>query len=422
VISLETLVGDEADILRRRGFQLLLLANVVPILGNGLVSPILDSLIEPMRVSPVEIGLIVSAFSAPAIVVIPMAGLLADRYGRKPVLVSGTLLFGVGGTGIAFTTDFRLVLAIRLVQGVGFAGISPIVITSIGDFYDGAREATAQGLRFSVSGASLLIFPILAGGLVTVAWFYPFFLYAISFPIAALLYLYFQEPAAKARGRGSDEGNIGMAVRTDESQVRAVLEHTVHPRLLGVVLARGTTSIVWIGYVTYVSILVVQLIGRTPMAAGVLVGIASLSFTVSSSQVGRVTDAFASQFSPLLLANVCLGLGFVVVMIAPNVLVVALGTVVMGIGFGTALGFYRSIISGLSPLRVRGGVVSLAEANGRLMATVTPIFMGGAISAGTPVLGFGPAVRATGIAATVLGIGFATLCVFFSSRAREPAW
>jgi len=169
VPSLKWWLGDDAVILGETNFQLLITAAILPVLGTSLLSPVLDSLIEPFGASTSNIGLLVSVFTAPAIVMIPVIGLLADRYGRKPVLVASITLYGVAGTAIVFAGDFRLALALRFVQGIGFGGINPILITSIGDIYSGTREATGQGLRFTVAGLSGAVFPLLAGALVTIS-------------------------------------------------------------------------------------------------------------------------------------------------------------------------------------------------------------------------------------------------------------
>ena len=139
MLSLQSLFGDDAAIIRERDFRLLLLANVLPVLGSSLLSPVLNSLIEPFGTSPADVGLMISVFTAPGIVIIPVTGVLADRYGRKPVLVTALVVFGLAGSAIALTTEFRIALGLRLLQGVGFAGISPIIITSIGDLYAGAK-------------------------------------------------------------------------------------------------------------------------------------------------------------------------------------------------------------------------------------------------------------------------------------------
>lgn len=156
-------------------YQLLLLANVNGALGAVIVSPVLESLTGPFGGPGTQLGLMMTLFTAPSVVGIPVAGAIADRYGRKPVLITALILFGAGGTAIAFTTDYTVVLALRAVQGIGYSGILPIVIPSTGDIYDGAEETSAHGLRFSSSGIAQTIFPLLTGVLMAFSWRYPFF-------------------------------------------------------------------------------------------------------------------------------------------------------------------------------------------------------------------------------------------------------
>lgn len=134
------LFGDDASILSDLQFQLFITANLMGVLGTALVSPLLDTLIGAFDVSPAQIGLLMSVFTAPPILMIPVAGALADRYGRKPIIICSLVLFGTAGVAIALTTDFLVVLALRFLQGIGFAGIVPIIVTSIGDLYTGTRR------------------------------------------------------------------------------------------------------------------------------------------------------------------------------------------------------------------------------------------------------------------------------------------
>jgi MFS family permease len=112
---LTSMFGSDADVLGETDFQLLLLANIVSSLGTALLSPVLDSLIAPFGASPASTDLVMSFYVAPATVMIPVAGVLADRFGRKAVLVPSLVLFGLLRSAIAFSTDFRLALVLRLV-------------------------------------------------------------------------------------------------------------------------------------------------------------------------------------------------------------------------------------------------------------------------------------------------------------------
>jgi MFS family permease len=406
VSRLEWAVGEDADILGERQFQVILLANTIGPLGTALLSPVLDSLIDPFGASAANIGLMISMLTAPAIVMLPISGVLADRAGRRPVLIGGLLAFGLGGTSIAFTTDFRLALALRLLQGIGYAAIMAVIITSIGDIYDGPREATAQGLRFTGSGIMQMLAPLVAGLLVVGAWQYPFLVYGLSFPVALSVYLWFAEPAQTV----TEETSSDRSVRRQVAELWALASQ---PKAAAMVLARGMPGAVWVGFLTYNSIHVLNVLGGTPTQAGLLAALGSLSYAVSATQAGRITAMFDNRLVPLLVLNVAFAGGIVVVFLAPGVVVAYFGMALMGLGLGSLMSIYRSIITGLAPTELRGGLVSLGESFGRLAVTVTPILMGVGIAYGTPRVGFATSVQLVGVGTGVVaaGIGVASLLI-----------
>ena len=407
VVSPSSIAGSDSGIVRERPFQLLLLINVLPPLGTALLSPVLGSLVEPLGASTANIGLMMSAFTAPSIAVIPIAGVISDRYGRRPVLLFGLVWFGLTGTAIAFVSTFAAALALRALQGIGFAALTPIIITSLGDLYAGTEEATAQGLRFTGSGLSQTAFPLAAGVLVGMAWQYPFLLYAVAFPIAAIVYVYFEEPLDET-GDGESEAGIGAQV----GEMRALVAQR---RAWTMVVARGSANVAWFGFLTYNSILVVDVLGDTPAEAGILAALASLTYALAASQAGRIADAFDDRLYPLVATNASMGVGLALVFLAPSFAVAAVGVVFMGAGFGLVLSIYRSVITALPPAELRGGLVSLGEGSGRAAATATPVVMGVAVAVATRPLGFETAVRAVGVGTGLLGAGVGIACLLLMS-------
>lgn len=396
VLSLSAVFGNYAGVLYERDFQVLLLANIMGPLGTSMISPVLDSLIDPMGASPADIGLVMSLFTAPGIVMYLIVGLLADRYGRKPVLVIALLVFGTAGTLIAFTTTYEIVLGLRFLQGIAFGGITPIIITSLGDMYSGDREATAQGIRFTGSGITSTVFPLLAGGLVIIAWQFPFLLYAISIPIAGLVFTVFTEPTDIASGESADK-------RDTHAQLVALGQLVRQTRVLAMVIARGLPMIIWIGFITYNSIVVVQILGSTPAYAGGLVAVASVTYAGAASQAGRITTIFSSRLYPLIGANLCLGVGFGVFLFAPVLVMAGVGIAIVGVGFGLTLSLYRSVITGLADEARRAGLVTVAEAFGRVTTTLTPIIMGGVIAVLSPQIGLAASIQFVGLGCAVVG-------------------
>ncbi|RMB25186.1 MFS transporter [Haloplanus aerogenes] len=400
-MSLERAFGDGASVLDDTTFRLLVLANINGAIGAVVVSPVLEGLAGPYGIDGASLGLMMSAFTAPSIVGIPLAGAIADRYGRKPVLIASLLLFGAGGSALAFTTNYTVVLALRGVQGVGYSGIIPVVITSIGDVYADAEETAAHGLRFSSSALSQAVFPAFAGALAALSWRFPFLLFAVAFPIAGLVYVGLEEPSSTPR---SDGGR--PATRDTGAYVRAVLSAVARPRLGAVLLALGVPAFVWITFLTYNSFFVVEVLGHSPLYASALLTVLSLVNATTASQAGRVTAATDGAFRPLVAANVALAVGLGLFALAPSIPVAVLAVGCVGVGFGLSFSLLRNVVTDRVDAELRGGVVGIGESIIRLSNSVGPLVTGAAIALLSPGRGFVASLRWTVlVVAVATGVG-----------------
>lgn len=403
--------GPGAVILGDRSFQLLLVAGFMGVSGIAIVSPILERLLGPFGASAAEIGLIITALSAPGIVLIPLSGLLADRFGRKPILISGLLLFGSAGAAIAATTDFPTVLALRVLQGIGIAGINPVIITSIGDLYTGEQEAAGQGFRMVVTGVSFALFPILASLLVGAAWQLPFLLYGLSLPIAVLLFVFFDEPMGT---RADGAALQGDTPRSDGHYVRRVARLATRPPVAGIIVARPLSVVAPIGVITYNSLVVVRVLDGNPQHAGVVIASLAGVQALVSSQIGRLSAALDDPRRALIGANLCLGGGTVLFAAAPTLPVALVGGALVGVGGGIGFPLYRSFITTAAVESLRAGLVSVAEASNRAAVTMTPIVMGAVIAVVETSLGTAAAVRWTVAGGGVVGAGLGLVFVVVS--------
>ena len=404
MVSLRALFGQDADILYDEDFQALLLAGLTAPLGAALLSPLLGTLTGPFGVSGARIGLLMSAFTAPSIFLIPVAGVISDRVGRKPVLVVGLVLFGIGGCGLAGTTNFEAALAFRLLQGVGGAGILPVIITSIGDIYTGTAETTAQGFRFTSSGVTQTVFPAIAGFLVAFGWQYPLLLYGIAFLIAGVVLVVLEEPSTQ-------QTRTERADAASDSDTKAFFGTIRQRHVLGLLVVYGIPPAIYIGFLTYISIVVVRLLGGTPAQAGLFVAAMNVVKAGAASQAGRIAAWFDRQVILLAGANVLLGGGLTIVALAPSVLVVSVGVVMLGGGSGVLMSVYRSLLTQLSPGQVRGSMVSVGESIIRLGMTLFPIIAGVLIGVAQSQVGFEAAVRLTLFGLTVGGVAFSVVAL-----------
>jgi hypothetical protein len=143
------------------------------------------------------------------------------------------------------------------------------------------------------------------------------------------------------------------------------------------------------------------------------VALFSVVYAVTATQSGRIAARFDRPTLPLVAANLALGGGLVVFVLAPSAVAAAPAVTAMGVGVGVTFSLYRSIITGLAPQSFRGGLVSLSESGGRVAATVAPVGIGGALALAEPSLGGEAALQWVVAAAGLFsaGVGVASVAV-----------
>src|SRR5687768_13127016 len=113
-----------------------------------------------------------------------MFGKLADTYGRKPVIIAGTVIFLTGSVLCGFAWSMGSMIAFRLLQGVGAGSMQSIAVTIAGDLYVGRERLRMQGALSSVWAAAAMVGP-LAGGLLVehLSWSWIFW---VNVPVGIL--------------------------------------------------------------------------------------------------------------------------------------------------------------------------------------------------------------------------------------------
>lgn len=153
---------------------------LVMTLGNSMLIPVLPVIEKKLNISSFQVSLIITVYSIVAIVCIPITGYMSDRFGRKKIMLPCLLIAGAGGAlaGLAstfFNDPFAMILAGRVLQGIGSAGAAPIVMPFIGDLFQNDEEISAGlGDIETANTAGKVLSPILGAFLASWVWYMPF--------------------------------------------------------------------------------------------------------------------------------------------------------------------------------------------------------------------------------------------------------
>jgi MFS family permease len=110
--------------------------------------------------SPADTGLASLAFALASVLFRPLAGVLADRRGRKPILVMGALAFGGGPLLYSLGSTIPLLLGARVVHGIGMALFTTTYQAFIADLLPSGRHGEGLGLANAASVVTMAAGPL----------------------------------------------------------------------------------------------------------------------------------------------------------------------------------------------------------------------------------------------------------------------
>ncbi|HEY5542123.1 MAG TPA: MFS transporter [Candidatus Binatia bacterium] len=329
---------------KARALSIVYAASVALMMGVNFIQPALPALTEPFQVSDAQLSWIMTVFTAPAIVLSPIFGVIADLYGRRLLLALGLIAFGIFGTAMAFAPTFGWLLFFRTLQGIGFSAVIPLTIVLIGDLLQGDNEIGGQGLKVFLDRIGYLIFPPLGGLLAMIAWYWPFVFYCLTIPVGLAAWLWM--PETKGKSNGGTAAYLGDILRL-----------TRHPRLLIAFSAGFLRFFLDYGFLTYFPLFLVRTHGISTATAGLLYVFFSVGAMLTSSQAGRIA-AGRDKANILFVAFFVSGAAVIAVPFVPGVLLVGCALFFYGLANGVISPMQKSLLTQNAPAELRGGIVS----------------------------------------------------------------
>src|SRR6478752_6986964 len=159
----------------------------ITFLDNTIVSVALADIQSSLSVSVSGLQWIIDGYLLAFAALMLTGGTLGDLFGRKKVMLAGVAIFCAGSIVAALATTSGVLIAGRIVMGVGAAGSEPGTLSLIRHIYPERRErALALGVWAGVSGLALSLGPVIGGVLVEGAGWQSIFWFSLGFGALAL--------------------------------------------------------------------------------------------------------------------------------------------------------------------------------------------------------------------------------------------
>ncbi|AZO77936.1 MULTISPECIES: MFS transporter [unclassified Bosea (in: a-proteobacteria)] len=180
----------------RRAIALLMAASLTT-MANATIAPALPGLERLFADDPnaaLLTRLLVPAPSLSVALCAPLAGIAADRIGRRKLLLFGVVLFVISGCAGLVLPDLSTIFASRLVLGIAVALIMTAQTALIGDYFTGDNRNALTGLQISARNLGGLVFILTAGWVATISPRLPFAIYGLAAAFLPLMWLVIVDP------------------------------------------------------------------------------------------------------------------------------------------------------------------------------------------------------------------------------------
>ncbi|WP_232837278.1 MFS transporter [Lentzea terrae] len=351
----------------RTARAVVLAAATLTIMAAAIIAPSLPAMGEVYG-EGVLVRLALTITSLAIAISAPVAGLVADRVGRKPLLVTSLVTYAVAGTAGYFVAGLPVLLGTRTLLGLAVGGVMTSVSALITDWFDGQERGRFLGLQQAFASLGGVVFLPLAGVLAGVDWRLPFWLYSVAAAIAVLAV-------------------IGL--KNEPRTVQQPSKTAFPAKAVGIYLLALLATLVFYMAPTQLPFLLRDL-GAGPAVIGVVVAGSTLTSVVGALVFpklpkGRITGASIAL----------LGLGWLLIGYGSTIALVTAGLLVGGFGVGLVVPNLNLQLANAAGPAQRGRVLS---------GLVAGIFLGQFLS---PLV-IAPLVQTAGIAAAFTWTGLVT--------------
>jgi MFS family permease len=376
----------------------LLLSSSLTVMAGATVSPALPAMRSQFAqtiADPDQLTTWVKlVITVPALFIVigsPIAGVIVDRFGRKPLLLVTAILYGLAGSSGLYLDSLPGILIGRAFLGLAVAGVMVSATTLIADYYSGPARAAFMGLQAGFMGLGGVLFLTLGGALAQQNWHYPFGIYLFAWLIVPLILAFIVEP---------DRSQTSPVKTASPSSSQAA-------PVVVLAIIYGFTTLSQIAFYlipVQLPFFLEQLVKAVPTQSGMAIALCTLFSAIASVAYGKLKQhlEFVS-FLPLIFG--LMGIGYLLIGQSSSWAQVLVGLAIAGMGLGILMPNMSVWLSSVVADEMRGralGGLSTAMFLGQFLSPIVTQPL-------TKITGLGGMYAMAGGLMTIIALGFALL-------------
>ncbi|MFC7063328.1 MFS transporter [Halobacillus seohaensis] len=331
---------------------------LVMTLGNSMLIPVLPIFEKKVGISSFQSSMIITSYSLAAIFLIPVAGYLSDRYGRKIVILPSLVLAFIGGLIAGFASwklddPFMWIMIGRVLQGIGAAGATPIILPLVGDLYkdDDEKTSSCLGIIETSNTFGKVLSPILGAMFAAFLWFLPFFSISVFSLISIVLVFFF----IKVPKKKEDPPKFKQFVKKTKDIFKKEGRWIYIVFLVGVYL-----MLLLFGVLFFLSDILEKVHDLKGVKKGFVLAIPLFGLCVSSYVTGRKIKGELATMKKLLIISLIMTSASIVFVgyTSGNLLFLLVVTSVLGLAIGAVLPILDAMITEGIEKEERGTITS----------------------------------------------------------------
>lgn len=339
----------------------LLLISTLTVMAGTTIAPALPAMLVHFASVPNGEYWVKLVLTMPALFIVigaPIAGLIVDRFGRKPLLIFTVFLYGMAGSSGFFLDSLTYILIGRAFLGLAVGGIMTIATTLIADYYQGQARTAFMGWQAGFMSFGGVIFLSLGGRVADISWRFPFLIYLSAWIFLPLVIFCLFEPERSKfiETKLDAKSEIGFKTNLEPSSKNTFTPPTPVKLLIVIyglmVLMQAVFYLVPVQLPFYLK----ELVQAGGSQSGLAIALGSLASTIASIFYGKL-KARLDFVSIIPLGFGAMGLGYVLIGFAGSYFQVLVGLVITGIGLGWLIPNLTVWLSVAAPDHLRGRLV-----------------------------------------------------------------